>query len=131
MVSFQDSLFGRMSAEPSAVMAEKTSPPFSRSWLAERYMSPVGAGETQVLLLDPSDNALGAYLTANFSECPNAAAESSLSQILEANVPEKYFLSPKACAGILKRAEARGKRLPDALQSALTGVLQEKESRKL
>ena len=36
---------------------------------------------------------------------PNVAKESSLSQIL-GDVPEKYFLSSKACQGILRRAEA-------------------------
>ena len=34
-------------------------------------------------------------------------------------VPEKYYLSPKACLGILKRAKSRGKELPDILEMAL------------
>jgi hypothetical protein len=42
-----------------------------------------------------------------------------LSQILEENVPRKYYLSPKACQGILRRAEVRGKKLPEVLQHAL------------
>ena len=41
--------------------------------------------------------------------CPKDAKESSLSQILEAGAPEKYSLSARACLGILKRAEKRGK----------------------
>ena len=36
-----------------------------------------------------------------------------------ANVPEKYYLSPKACLGILRRASARGKELPEILRVAL------------
>lgn len=36
-----------------------------------------------------------------------------------ANVPERYFLSPKACRGILHRASARGKELPAVLRIAL------------
>lgn len=32
----------------------------------------------------------------------------------------KYFLSARACSGILRRAESRGKKLPDALANALT-----------
>ena len=48
-----------------------------------------------------------------------AAAVSSLSQILQANVPEKYFLSRKACRGILRRAKKRGKELPEILKKAL------------
>lgn len=47
------------------------------------------------------------------------AVESTLSQILEANVPKKYYLSAKACEGILRRAERRGKELPPMLKTAL------------
>ena len=45
----------------------------------------------------------------------------SLSDVLEAShlVPERYSLSPKACAGILRRAEKRGKKLPAMLEAAL------------
>ena len=62
---------------------------------------------------------LGEYSTLNTGECPSAAVESTLSQILEAAVPEKYFLSAKACEGILRRAERRGKQLPPMLEEAL------------
>jgi hypothetical protein len=34
-------------------------------------------------------------------------------------VPEKYYLSQKACLGILRRADARGKELPELLKKAL------------
>lgn len=34
-------------------------------------------------------------------------------------VPEKYYLSPKACQGILRRASVRGKELPEVLRTAL------------
>ena len=44
---------------------------------------------------------------------------SNLSQILMVGVPEKYYLSPKACQGILRRASSRGKVLPTVLQKAL------------
>ena len=50
---------------------------------------------------------------------PSAANVSTLSQILKVGVPEKYYLSPKACLGILRRASVRGKRLPDVLEKAL------------
>ena len=55
----------------------------------------------------------------NTGESPSVVVESHLSQILEANVPEKYYLSPKACQGILRRAERREKELPEALRQAL------------
>lgn len=56
----------------------------------------------------------------NFGESPNVERESFLSQILEDNVPQKYYLSPKACQGILRRAERRGKKLPPLLEKALS-----------
>ena len=61
----------------------------------------------------------GASMTLNTGECPSEERESTLSQILEANAPEKYYLSAKACAGILRRAERRGKELPTMLREAL------------
>lgn len=61
----------------------------------------------------------GECLTRNIGESPSVARESTLSQILQANVPEKYYLSPKACQGILRRAEKRGKPLPGMLEEAL------------
>jgi hypothetical protein len=45
--------------------------------------------------------------------------ESTLSQILQENVPTKYYLSARACQGILNRAERRGKKLPQMLEEAL------------
>ena len=61
----------------------------------------------------------GGCTTLNSGECPSVARESTLSQILEANAPEKYYLSARACAGILRRAERRGKQLPPMLKEAL------------
>lgn len=55
----------------------------------------------------------------NGGECPNAAVESRLSQILEEAPPTKYYLSRAACQGILRRAERRGKDLPEQLKQAL------------
>ena len=61
----------------------------------------------------------GDALTLNTGVSPREEKESSLSQILQAGVPEKYYLSPKACLGILRRASARGKELPELLRKAL------------
>lgn len=66
----------------------------------------------------------GESWTAASSESPSVAVECSLSRILEANAPSKYWLSPKACAGILRRADKRGKDLPPALATALQRVAQ-------
>lgn len=62
---------------------------------------------------------LGECMTHNTGESPNAAVVSRLSQILEATPQEKYSLSAKACQGILRRAERRGKDLPDLLKTVL------------
>ena len=61
----------------------------------------------------------GENTTVNFGESPSVVKESRLSQILEDSVPEKYYLSAKACRGILTRAERRGKTLPPELEAAL------------
>lgn len=50
---------------------------------------------------------------------PNVENVSTLSQILETNAPKKYCLSPKACSGILKRAERREKELEPLLNIVL------------
>ena len=50
---------------------------------------------------------------------PNVACASRLSSILQVGVPERYYLSRKACEGILRRASRRGKRLPSLLEDAL------------
>jgi hypothetical protein len=64
----------------------------------------------------------GQFWTHNGLDARNDASVCSLSSILEANVPPKYFLSPTACKGILRRAEKRGKELPEQLKAALTAV---------
>ncbi len=61
----------------------------------------------------------GASSTPNFGESPNEGNASTLSQILQAGVPERYYLSPKVCQGILRRASVRGKELPEVLRIAL------------
>ena len=60
----------------------------------------------------------------SFLESRNAADACSLSQVLESEVSETYFLSARAAAGILRRAERRGKELPEQLRSALQTLAQ-------
>ena len=65
----------------------------------------------------------------NSTESPRDAEESFLSQILEDTVPEKYFLSERACLGIIRRSLKRGKTLPEVLLTALirqAGLSEEK-----
>lgn len=62
-------------------------------------------------------------LTLNTSDWPSDGSACSLSQVLETEpVPPKFFLSPTACRGILRRAEKRGKKLPEALAVVLESV---------
>lgn len=68
----------------------------------------------------------GSRWTRNGSEFPNDGDEcsSQLVSILEqpTDVQTRYFLSPKAAQGILRRATRRGKKLPALLEEALEAV---------
>ena len=79
----------------------------------------VASGQPQEWLEGERLTQLGECLTLNFGEYPNVERESTLSEILEDNVPEKYSLSPKACLGILRRAKAKGRKLPENLRVTL------------
>jgi len=60
------------------------------------------------------------YWTLSTSEYPKDGVACSLSDILETgDVPQRYYLSAKACRGILRRAERRGRKLPEHLAAAL------------
>lgn len=61
----------------------------------------------------------GELTTHNTGECPNAVVVSRLSQILEETPHPKYNLTAKACQGILRKAERRGKDLPKLLKAFL------------
>ena len=81
-------------------------------------------GQTLVMCWDQKGLSAGECSTLNFSEWPNDAAVCLLSQALEGiSIPQKFFLSPKACAGILRRAEKRGRALPQILGIALLTVV--------
>lgn len=62
---------------------------------------------------------LGAHWMRSIGECPKDVEESGLSQILEDDVPLKYYLSEKACLGVSRRAEKRGQPLDSRLKAAL------------
>ncbi len=62
----------------------------------------------------------GESLTLNTGPAPRSgAAGSSLWQILEERPHPRYYLTKKACLGILRRSEERGKELPKPLKEAL------------
>ena len=78
----------------------------------------------------------GESLTLSLSEwtvfhAPSLKDEgvSSLSEILTGDVPQRFYLSARACQGILRRAAKRGKALPPALSRALQSVANQKPDR--
>ena len=73
-------------------------------------------GESYWELISPY---AGGAWTLNTGVSPRGARESSLSRILQGAPPTKYYLSAKACMGILRRAFERGKALPKKLERAL------------
>ena len=118
---------GKMSPEPSQVEnlkgqiseeSSKKSVVYRRSpylYLDRR----MGYGLLPGLCWDRDSLLLGEYWTLNFGVSPREEIASSLSQILEDTVPVKYYLSPTACGGIIRRSEKRGKVLPAILKQAL------------
>ena len=128
-ISFLDSLCGKTSPEPSAATREQTFRPSSRP-SAPSATIPImlldlrtGYGNLLGAYWEKSIASLGKYTTLSTGACPSVVRESTLSQILQLNAPEKYSLSPTACAGIIRRAEKRGKKLPDMLRDALMEVI--------
>jgi hypothetical protein len=81
-------------------------------------------GLTPTVTAETDGASLTEFLTLNTGESPSVAVESTLSQILEVNAPGKYYLSAKACEGILRRAERRGKELPPLLKEALEQMIE-------
>ena len=119
---------GRMFQEPSPAEPQKE----RISGSSSRRSSELKSVVFQSLDLTPgAGNLLGEFywelispwrgdaLTLNTGVSPREEKESSLSQILEETPHQKYYLSEKACLGILRRAEKRGKELPEVLRTAL------------
>ena len=125
MANTQDTSCGRMCPVPSPQTKARTSRQSSKRSSASQSRTPRCLCLKRTDGLTPTftwetDGALRTeLLTHNTGEFPNADAASTLSQILEETVPEKYYLSQKACQGILRRASARGKELPEVLRLAL------------
>lgn len=121
----QDMPCGRMYPELSAQTKEKTSESCSKSSAKSKTKMPIflnllgGGGALLEPLWETGIPSLGECSTLVFGESPSVAEESGLWQILQAGAPLKYYLSEKACRGVLRRAERRGKELPTILKTAL------------
>ena len=123
MANTPDTSCGKMSPEPSPQTKEMTSIVSSKASAKPKTkgclfldMRSGRQPETSWEMISPLH---GESSMLNFGEYPKDENESSLSQILQAGVPGKYFLSQKACQGILRRASVRGKELPAVLKAAL------------
>ncbi len=119
---------GRMFPEPSPVVHQKA----RTSGVSSRRSSELKSVVFQSLDLTPGAGNLlgesywelispwrGDALMLNTGVSPREEKESSLSQILQDDPPDKYYLTRKACLGILRRASERGKELPEKLKRAL------------
>ena len=130
MEYIQGTLFGKMCPEHSVATKEKTLEPCLTNLLKSASRTPLcltfrkQAGLTQTVTAAMDGALRTEFLTHNIGECPSVAVESTLSQILEVDAPEKYYLSAKACEGILRRAERRGKQLPEMLKAALEQMIE-------
>lgn len=120
MDNIQLSLFGRTYPELFQVTAERILEPcLKKSQTPIFQCLQVVNGQPQEWLEGGRLTPLGESLMLNIGECPSVENASTLSEILEDSVPEKYYLSPKACLGILRRAKNKGRKLPDNLRIAL------------
>ena len=101
-------------------------------------MSPASCHLTEAGILEPSsgcwaNSGMGSptgFLTLNSCEhastpapFPNDEGVCSLSDVLETGeVPQRYFLTARACQGLLNRSEKNGKQMPENLRQILSGV---------
>lgn len=138
--------FGKTLSEPSAATKDGTSTPCWRKLCVSQNQDFLyldcrtsGNGQKQEPSTVMGGLSLGELTTLRTGEKPSETAvqemlsvwgphsvaeESRLSQILEANPLPKYNLTAKACLGILRRAERRGKDLPERLKAVLIRQLQ-------
>ena len=120
MEYIQLSLFGKTFRERSAATKEKISGPSLKKSQRPKFQcltAENGRGPEWLELAGLTS--LGDKWTPNAGESPSVEREFSLWRIFEADAPPKYSLSPKACLGILNRAQRRNKELPPVLEAIL------------
>ena len=128
--------YGKMSLAYSPAPADLTLPHSSLGCAAGKSPCQGGGGKTQESAPTPPDATAwrGECLTLNIREfpdflgqfrsadggCSSSDTVVSLSEVLwTGSVPPRYYLTERACLGILRRAERRGKELPEMLKDAL------------
>lgn len=120
----RDTWSGRMSQEHCPLTEEKTSDASSKKPRESSIHPPLFLdlrrnGLQAAPSWETDGRSLGEYTTRSFGAYPSEEQDSRLLQILEEEAPPKYYLSEKACLGILNRAEKRGRGLPQILKKAL------------
>ena len=123
---FPDSWFGKTYREHSAPTTERTSELYLKKQRKSKIKMPLFLdlrgnknGVRQAASWVTGGLLLGEYTMLSFGEFPKEERESHLSQILQGGQLQKYYLSEKACQGILRRAKTRGKQLPEILYKTL------------
>ena len=104
--SFEDAVQEQLSSKTctafSLATEDETSQSYSRRWTNSGMVSH------------------GVCLTAKTSESPSNAVASTLLLCIEVGeIPEKYFLSPNAAIGILRRVDQMGRNLPPSFKQSL------------
>lgn len=130
MECIQLSLFGKTCPELSVPTEEKISEPCWKNlpaWNNQtlQFLDLRGGADGAKPEQSPETDGLwlGDSSMLNIGESPNVENVLLLSWILEDNAPQKYYLSARACQGILTRASRRGKPLPEVLRQALLDVI--------
>lgn len=114
--------YGRTSPVHSTVTRELIFEPCSKPSQKLKFQClKITNGQTAEWLNATTVKLPGVSSTLDTGASPNVAVASSLLRILEpvGDVPSKYYLSKRACLGILRRARRRGKNLPKELRAAL------------
>ena len=124
MVNIQDLSYGKMLRVHIPPTTERTSGQSSKKSAKSKnqiylFLNLRNDGQNQAKYWEKISLSHGELSMLNTGESPSVENASTLSQILQDSVPEAYYLSPKACLGILRRALERGKELPAVLKKAL------------
>lgn len=113
----------KTSPECSVATPGATLLPWLEKWLGASLPYRETAGEMPELLSAQGGLSNGQLWMRNITDWHKDASVCLLSGILETGeVDPRYFLSPTACRGILRRVEKRGKQLPEALNLAIQAV---------
>ena len=120
----QDTWCGKTCQESSPQTKAKTSAASSKrqrgsSKKMPQFLDLTASGVQADASWETGGALLGEYTMHSFGVSPSEENASRLSQILEETPHPKYCLSERACQGILRRAEKKGKQLPEMLKNAL------------